>query len=305
MRIWILVSCLLISACSAGGMRRNPNDLDNNLVEYQFIDADTMKPIQGAYVNAVWVTPTPPGKVSGSECVQAALLRSDANGWVKLDGPKGTILDALNVLVPGYEVFPYLYAVPDAKHVSHFVRAEKFDIDHYPEWAKTLIEQGYSYHSYETRPYLGYYKSYPIAGFVDNQASPIIRQKYFARWHSFPHEIYGNYPNVGNACGAGGVNIGLSQAERTDTDIQRALAAISLLCDKKWDSVVGEKALPAYLIATALWVVRSPAAGQQAWAEFKNAVPSYAGAYEGGRALSREERLAFCAWIRAYAEKAK
>jgi hypothetical protein len=302
MRVFLLIGLLLFSACGASSTRHNPNDPDGNLVEYQFIDADTMKPIKDAYANVVWVTPTPPGKINGSKCVRAALLRSDANGWVKMDGPKGSIIDLLNLMVPGYEDLKLTYELEPTQTV-HVLRVSHDEYERFPAWGKSLQSIGYQLIDIKENSDVVFRKNYNQLPKSNDAWSFTGAQRYFVKLRSFPSEAASSFPNIGNACGPEGENIGLSESQRLETGTRRGIAALDSLCDAKWDSVSAKIALPSYEIAKALWLVKPPADGLAAWAEFQKIVPTYQGVYEGGPALNRDERLEFCSWMQPYAEK--
>ena len=302
MRIFLLIAVMLsFPACSYDHIKyADPDDGSENIV-YQFIDAETMKPIQGAYVNAVWVKPTPAGKVGSPGCVRAALLRSDANGWVRMKGPKGAVLDRNNFMVPGYEYFMYDYKAPDNLHVRHYVRGDPTMTKFYPAWKKQLEQLGYVYgHSVHGNVYV---KSFPIIGFVDNVSDTKYPQRYFVKYRSFPGDTTDGISNVANSCGAEGENIGLSDAERAETGTRRGLLQAQILCDEKWDTSTAM--LLDYDIGKALWIVLPAEKAPDAWAQFKLAVPSYHGTYESGKTLTQIERLQFCRWIQPFVEKYK
>jgi hypothetical protein len=298
MRVFLLIGLLLFSACGASGTRHNPNDPDGNLVEYQLIDADTMQAIQGAYVNAVWSFEGPAGKVRSSQCAQGALLRSDANGWVRMDGPKSSYVSSVDFMVPGYEAFSFLYKVPDAQHVSHMIRGEKRDAVQYPAWEQNLFNLGYSYHSYDTMPQLGYYKTYPIAGFADPFAAPRVPKAYFVKWRSFPTNS--SLSTFGTVQGCGDTtDVGFKDNQ---TNLVRAKIQMEVLCDEKWDSAVGLQGYGS--LTTALWLVTDPM-DTASWQQFAATVPSYppvVGA-EASRSFTKDERLKFCTWIQPFSEK--
>jgi hypothetical protein len=300
-RLIVLFELILTSlgGCSDSFARRDLKDLDNNNVEYQFIDADTMRPIQGAYVNVVWVSSTPTGKVNGSKCLQAALLRSDADGWVRMDGPKDSIREVPWIMIPDYTFFRYLYEEPDKQHVLHVIRAGKAELDGYPAWVRNLEDLGYEYHADYHLPYPGFYKPFPISGFVNNTTGHRAPQQYYFRGRAFPGEEY--LTNVGHACGPEGRNIGLSDVERGETDIVRGLQRLKLICDERWDTNMGN--YPSNSVAQALWLVEAPLENSKAWAQLREVVPTYTGNINYGSNMTKAERIAFCAWMQPFAER--
>jgi hypothetical protein len=293
----VLSLSTFLSVASCATAHRNPSDPDNNRIEYQFIDADTMKPIQGAYVNVVWVSPVLPGKVNGSHCMQAALLRSDANGWVKMDGPKGSILEVPWIMVPDYEYFRYFYEEPDKEHILHVIRAGRPELDGYPAWVQKLTNIGYVYYADYEHAYPGFYKAFPIKRFVDNTSRHGAPQQYYFRDRSFPGGEY--LTNVGHACGPEGINIGLGEAERSEADIRRGLQQLKLICDERWDTNKGS--YPSNSLPQALWLVEAPLENSKAWNRLKDVIPNYQGRIDYPIKMSKAERIAFCAWMQPFA----
>lgn len=301
MRAILAVLLFSLVACSEGFARRNSADPDGNLIDYQFIDADTMKPISGAYANIVWVTPTPPGKVNGSQCVRAALLRSDANGWVKMDGPKGSIIDLLNFMVPGYESLKLTYELEPMQTV-HVLSVSHAEYAQFPAWAKALQGLGYQVIDIKENSNVLFRKNYDHVPKSNDPWTFTGAQRYFVKLRSFPSEAASSFPNIGNACGPEGENFGLSESERLETNTKRGLEAKSELCDEKWDGATGRQ--PYGELTTALWLVTDPM-DTSSWRQFASVVPSYPpviGA-EASRAFSKDERLKFCTWIQPYTEK--
>jgi hypothetical protein len=297
MRIFLLIILMIsLPACSYDHSRyADPDDGSENVV-YQFIDAETMKPIQGAYVNAVWVKPTPAGKVGSPGCVRAALLRSDANGWVRMKGPKGAVLDRNDFMVPEYEFFTYSYKFPDENYVTHNIRADSAKL--YPAWTKRLEQLGYVF-GMTQHPYYVYYKKFPIKGFVDNVGYIKYPQRYFIKYRSFPDDTNYNITNVANSCGSEGENIGLSDLERAETGTRRGLLRAQILCDQKWDTSTGGMG---NALSTSFWLIESPKNESIVREKFSALLPDYPKilSAQWGRPFTKSERLTYCAWIEPY-----
>lgn len=302
MRIFLLIAVILCGqACSFDRTKyADPDDGPDNVV-YQFIDAETMKPIQGAYVNPIWMKPTPSGKVGSPGCVRAALLRSDANGWVRMKGPKGGILGNINFMVPGYDHFKYQYETPDKQHVLNIIRVDRDDVKQYPAWAKNLENLGYYYDSRRW----SYVKIFPVDGFKDNLSDRKMPQIYFVRNRAFPGDtmlsIFGQVNQCGNG---GGEDIGMDDKTANETNTRRGIIQANQLCDEKWDTAAGYQ--PYGALATALWLVADPMDLVSASSELAEHVPSYpkvVTAAFAGRVFTKTERLQFCAWIKPYVEK--
>jgi hypothetical protein len=304
MRIFILILfAMALPACGYDNTRyADPEDGPNNVV-YQFIDAETMKPIQGAYVNPIWMKPTPSGKIGSPGCVRAALLRSDADGWVRMKGPKGGILANINFMVPGYDSFNYKYALPDSNHVLHMIEAQKITVERYPAWAKNLEQLGYHYEAVSLAGSAGYYKSFSIGDFKDSQSDLEKPQIYFIKHRSFPSDpslsIFGRI----NQCGDEGVNIGMDYEAIKETSMQRAIIYSNVLCDEKWDTATGVQ--PFGALTTAMWLIEEPMNLAIASSKLATLLPNYpkVAMASSSRAFTAEERTKFCAWIQPYVEK--
>jgi len=288
----LLAHLSLVSCASAN---RNPNDPDNNLVEFQLIDADTMKPIQGAYVNAIWVSPTPAGKVNGSQCLQAALLRSDANGWVKMDGPKDSILEAPWIMVPGYESLRLTY-FEEPKEQVHIISMGRREYEGLEAWGRALQDKGYELIDLPGHSSIEFRKSFNNIPRVKSRWSFTGSQRYFVTNRSPPGIEY--ITNVANACGPEGINIGLSEAQRAETGIRRGLQQVNIICDERWDTAKGGYR-QGVSVSQALWLVEDPMENSKAWARMLQIIPNY----DAARIMTRDERMAFCAWIQPFAEK--
>lgn len=301
---WILLGVfayLSLVSCAVG--YRNPADPDNNSVEYQFIDADTMKPIQGAYVNVVWVTPTPPGKVNGSQCVQAALLRSDINGWVKMDGPKGSLLEVPWILVPDYEYLALTYRLEPKVESIHILSVFRADFERYPAWGDSLKQLGYTLINQPKASNVEFQKNFDHVPKSNDPRSFTGSQQYYVTHRSYPGVAY--IYNVANSCGPEGNNIGLSDTERAETGTRRALHHLKLVCDKRWDTATGK--FPQSAMHQALWLVETPMENAKAWERIKEVIPTYQGTISDPASpnMTKAERMAFCTWMQPFADKYK
>ena len=302
MRVFLSIFVILCGqACSYDHTKYADKDDGPDNVVYQFIDAETMKPIQGAYVNPIWMKPTPSGKLGSPGCVRAALLRSDANGWVRMKGPKGGILGNINFMVQGYDNFSYQYQTPDKQHVLHILPIARNYMTQYPAWVKNLESLGYKNDSQHWR----FIKAFPIAGFKDNQSELKKPQIYFIKHRAFPSDSAVSTFMQVNRCGnGGGVDIGLDDKTANETNTRRGIIEANLLCDEKWDTATGYQ--PYGALATALWLVDDPMNLVSASSELTEHVPSYpkvVTAAFAGRVFTKTERIQFCTWIKPYMDK--
>lgn len=294
--VWIVLPMVVLcfAACSTTGIF-DERDPGNNLIEYQFLNGDTMKPIAGVYVNAIWVTPTPPGMANGSQCVQAALLRSDASGWVRMDGPRGSILEVPRIFAPGHEPLSLSYELEPVEQSVHVLSVYRRVYDQYPAWGWALQEMGYQLIDRPENTNVQFRKNYDSIPKNRGRWFPAGAQRYYVSVRSYPGET--SVVNVANMCGPEGRNIGLSDAARAETGTRRALHQLNLICDEKWDSALGD--YPGHLLPQVLWLVEEPKDSQAAWEKLRSVLPSY----QGDSPMTRNERIVFCEWMRPYAEK--
>jgi hypothetical protein len=297
--VFALLTQLFLSSCAAG--YRNPKDPDDNLVEYQFIDADTMKPIQGAYVNVVWMSPGVVGKVNGSKCLQAVLLRSDVNGWVRMDGPKGSYRVVPWIMVPGYEDLQLTYFVePEVQ--THIISIYRRTYEDLRAWGDALQAMGYKLIDLPGNTNVQFRKNFDYIPRSKSGRTFTGSQRYFVTNRSFPGAEA--LTNVANGCGSEGINIGLSEAERAETGTRRGIQQLKQVCDERWDTAKG--GYPDQALAQALWLVEPPMQNTKAWERMRAAIPTYQvqlSAFSSPRKMTSTERIAFCAWMQPFAEK--
>ena len=252
----------------------------------------------------VWVTPTPPGNRNGSVCAQAALLRSDANGWVKMDGPKGTIIDYFQTMIPDYEPLKLIYEVEPSRHTVHQLNISWFEFSGLPAWSKSLRDLGYMQSALVQDRDVVFRKTFDhLPKTYGDPWSFTGKQRYYVKLRSFPSEAASSISDFAQACGPEGVNFGLSQSTRIGTNPLRAKLKLKILCDERWDSATGRQAYGA--LTTALWLVGGPENFQNSTREFAERLPNYPkiDGPSADRAFTKTERLAFCAWLQPYADK--
>ena len=298
-----LLFCLFSLVACASDYKYADKDGGKNNVVMQFIDAETQKPIQGAYVNVLWLKK---GE-RNSQCIRAALLRSDVNGWVRMKGPtkpRDLYMTIPNIMVPGYERFQYEYKQPiDPEHVVHIIREEPSAAARYPAWAKNLEALGYVYKNIGKGAYYnGYYKTFSPENFRDNASDILYPQQYYVTYRAMPDNNVDGIRQVADGCGDEGENIGLSPAEKAETGTRRALLQVGRLCDEKWDTA--EKGvMDLNALGNSLWLIRPPP--ENAWDQFKKVLPNFPLDGLEGRHFTKEERLAYCAWMQPFVEKYK
>jgi hypothetical protein len=293
----LVLLAILMSACSGGEARRSAIDRDESLIDYQFIDADTMKPIKGAYASVAWVSQ------DGSQCLKAALLRSDVNGRVKMDGPKGSYQRIPTFMVPGYQHLGLTFQLEPTATV-HKMSVYRQNYVQFPAWSKALRDMGYQVIDIPTNTSVEIRKNFNHIPVDRVGPGPSLGDKlYFVTLRALPGAGSNEMPNIHAPCGPGGENIGLSLSQQLATNTVRAVESTRILCDEKWDSATGRQ--PYGALTTALWLVGGPENFHAASREFARQLPNYP-ILEGpssSRAFTKSERLAFCAWIQPYSEQ--
>ena len=174
-------------------------------------------------------------------------------------------------------------------------------MENYPAWVRMLEELGYKRGATPQLNPNNYWKLFPIEGFVDRNARQRFPQMYLVRYRSFPTSQNYSITQVANSCGPGSVEIGLDDVARAETGAQRAKLHMLRICDPKWDTATTD--YPPHEIAKALWLVASPLEPEPAWQTFSKLLPNYPAqtAIGHGRPFSKEERIAFCNWLKSYA----
>ena len=297
-RPWAVVCFLIsLSACAFDRPYANPDDGDNNVV-YQFIDADTMKPIQGAYVGVRWED-----EKSGA-CAKGELARSDAKGWVRMKGPPDSQISGISRMVPGYENLYFDYAVPDNQHVTaKFVLDERTRAE-YPAWAANLTRLGYKDDRSPGPTTTRWTKVYPIKGFVDLMGDFVMPQLHYVRYRSLPPTSALAIGGVDASCDDASKNIGLSPSQVREAVTRKGVLFAQMLCDEKWDTAKSYQ--PDNALDSTFDLVATEAEGGRlkAFAEFRALLPDYPYLnVPGHRTFTKNERLKFCAWVKPYVEK--
>lgn len=197
---------------------------------WQFIDADTMQPIEGAWVNILWRTTTQ----EVSPCVGAELKRTGTDGWVRFTASDPTWRATTPVVfIPGYEPFQYQWERPDSQHVTSYVQHDPKYVGQLPEFDKRLQKLGYSLDG------LLWTRTHAKAGFT---APTDQSRKYFVKYRSLPERAAPFFPAIGRTCSSSGArNAGLDAATINAVNNQRQEAAARYICDSVWEPVLPVK----------------------------------------------------------------
>jgi hypothetical protein len=268
------------------------------VAQFQLIDADTMKPIEGGWVNFIWYGGKLTGNVKSRPCVRAVLGRSDQNGWVR-DTARESFwkLDSLgHIFVPGYEYFNYRYGEPDEQHVTAYVRMDKIEAGRFPAWEENLRKLGYTWKPHE------WTKVYPADGFRDTRYAPDDGRVYFVRYRSMPTQVEQNFPMVGTVCDKPGAeNIGMGDERGREIDRLRASESLKYLCRADWLSLQPDRPIPwSSWIQRSLWLLPDQNDAQkQMHTRFPDFTkqPYWSDPMASQRPFSRDEQSQFCEWL--------
>jgi hypothetical protein len=267
------------------------------VAQFQLIDADTMKPIEGGWVNFIWYGKKLTGKVQSRPCVRAVLAKTGADGrfadtakesfWVPAPLP--------DIFVPGYEYLQYRYGDPDDQHVTLFVRMDKTEAGRFPAWEESLKKLGYTWKPHE------WTKVIPATGFR-NANLPDDGRRYFVRYRSFPIDVEMSFRMVGTVCDKPGAeNVGLSAESGRTTTFLRASESLKYFCHKDWLTLPADRQTHlAGWIQRSLWLLPDQ---NEMYDEMQTRFPDFtkqprwSDFYGGQRPFTAEEQTRFCDWL--------
>jgi hypothetical protein len=292
--IKLLLVLVLLQSCHS-----EPKALP--VAEWQFIDADTLKPIEGGWVHAVWLDK--PKSNGMTPCVRAVLGQTDANGWFRDTASKAHWQEktVTTFFVPGYEAFRFQPGFPTEAEVTAYEPQYEMDVGKFPRFEAKLKSLGFKY---QKGPFPFYGQQFAhlwtkvLSGknyndFIQNPGSP---QRYFVKYRGFPIYVADSFGFLGRTCDKPGAeNFGLAYGRVHYTDKLRTIRSTRFFCDPIWKGAQVSGYENEQWITRASWV-------------FPNPEPVYKAAYEGyGEwnfnnlvALSKfdeQRKDKFCQWI--------
>lgn len=249
----------------------------------RFVDADTNKPIEGVYANAIWIKSFP-GK-RGSECMQSALLRSGPDGWVRQSAPEEGSLASVTIFAPGYEYMSYERRSFDrVAEETVLNRLAAFRMhEAYPAWTPTIEAMGYRYE-----------KEHYVKEFVLKHDPDETIQKqtvHLITRRGYPPDMTTATQGVIGGCDDLSRRVGLKDENGAiQWQFQREL--ISMICDPRWDTA---NAVQNGWLSTAL-TFKDKGLQERVSMRFKADFPERANtSYD--KPFSKPEREKFCTWI--------
>lgn len=274
--------------------------------KWQVFDAESEKPIEGAWISFLWYGKA--DKRGVTTCVGSAIGRTNKDGVFQdtaADGSWRMDTPAM-IYVPGYEQLQYHPRRPDAEHVTAFVEIPPSARTAYTAWFQRLESLGYKYVD-EGGTTTYYEKVLPnrigIPAIFNKAVEDGGRKEFWVTTRSLPE--YANRDAVGASCGKPGArDVGFDDPAVAMIDKQRGLGAFRYICDPQWDSVPSDYTqTDSYLfVSKALWLLPDLVTAQK---DVMGVLPQYmadVGIRSSNiRALTKEERQTFCAWIEPHA----
>jgi hypothetical protein len=292
-----LIFALLIIASAGCNSVEKPLPV----AEWQLIDAETMKPIEGGWINFAWRGKTKSNGVSS--CPRGVLGQTGPDGWFRTTAKENFWrIDPLpSYFVPGYQSFTYEYGIPDAQHVTAYIPYDVNLLGGMPSFEKELIEKGYVYH----QPVLSdrwshhWTKIMPVTGFHDFRNHPENRRRYFVKYRGFPEFVEQSFKFMGKTCddpGADNIGVELERVQRTDK--LRAIYSTKYFCDAKWDDIKRPTVDLTEWMRRASWLFKDPYA---VWKKNIELMPNRyqirSKYFDHQTPLNKSEHASFCAWI--------
>ena len=277
--IKLLTILLSLSACSSYGSGTWARDYAE-----RFVDADTNQPIEGVYANIVW-TKSFPGKV-GSECVQATLVRSGADGWARFPAPKDR--EALRRpayrLAPGYKMMYYKPLRPNDESYSVVLnRIEAFRIaPAYPAWIASIEAMGYRMENEH------YVKEFTLQKHPDPKVEAATVRLITRR--SFLPGMRSATLGVSGGCEDKSRNVGLLPTHAKHAAWLHRRENVKTLCDERWDTA--RSAAP--FLLNSVFTFINPEPINRFSIEFPDRSKD---SFRLQTPFSKAERIKFCSWI--------
>ena len=271
------------------------------VAEWQFIDAETMQPIEGAFINFAWRgESTSRGMTT---CKHGVLGRTDKNGWFRsvAKDPTWYADGTPAFFIPGYEYFKFTYGYPDAKHIIATIAQDKTVYGNYPEFEKRIRKNGYVFQgemSADRKFSHVWTKIMPAAGFHDRMRDQKNRRRYFVKYQTLPELVDQTFQFVGKVCSDDGSTNEVDRGIVRLSDHLRAYYSTKYFCDPAWNSIKYQS----YDVWSWLFLASSLLPLDHADGLMKSVVPDFYDPrqYPKRRNLTADERTKLCAMVQIY-----
>ena len=271
------------------------------VAEWQFIDAETLKPIEGGWINFAWRGK--PRSNGTSSCPRGVLGRTGKDGWFRTTAkdPTWRVDPIPYYFVPGYENFEFAYGDPDPAHITAYVPYDVNLLGTMPTFEQHLRDMGYVYHQplMSDRWSHHFTKIMPSLGFHELQGHKEIRQRYFIKYRSFPEYVEQNFSFMGKQCDdEGSDNIGLEFERIKLTDRLRAISSTKYFCDPIWNGVKRPVIDLTEWMRRAGWLFKDPYFVWKRNIEFMpDRYQNWSKHFDHSKPLNQSEHASFCSWI--------
>lgn len=294
----LLVLCVLVSCTLAPDA---PAAKTLAVAEWQFIDAETMRPIEGAFVNFAWRgEPTSSGMTT---CKHGVLGRTDKNGWFRsvAKDPTWYADGTPAFFVPGYEYFKFKYGYPDAEHITATIAEDKTVFGNYPEFEERIRMNGYVFQgeiSADRKFSHVWTKVMPAAGFHNRMRDQKNPRRYFVKYQTFPELVDQTFQFVGKVCSDEGATNEVDRGIVHLSDHLRAYHSTKYFCDPAWNSIKYQN----YDVWSWLYLASSLLPRDKADGLMKSVVPDFydPSQYPKRRNVTAEERTKLCVMVQNY-----
>ena len=284
-----ICALLTLSSCHS-----EPSSKTLAVAERQFIDIETMKPIEGGWVHFIWYgKPKPNGM---SSCRSAVLGRSGPDGWFRdtAQDPSWRLDEMTVFFVPGYQRVMLDRIESDPDHLMILVPETDQYYGKMPGFEQRLRDQGFVYHPDKAKDKYSYNwtkrivrKGFPRGDFP---------QRYFIRYHGFPGEVGQNFSFLGRICDdPGSRNVGLAQERIEYTDKLRSISSTRFFCDPIWKGSEISSDEKQVFITRASWILSDR---KEAWEHVSDQFGQWNFNHlEALPKFDEHKKNGFCAWI--------
>ena len=271
------------------------------IAEWQFIDAETMQPIEGAFINFAWRgESTSRGMTT---CKHGVLGRTDKNGWFRsvAKDPAWYADGTPAFFVPGYENFKFKYGYPDADHITATIAEDKTVYGNYPEFEERMRKNGYVFQgemSADRKFSHEWTKVMPAAGFHDRMRDQKNRRRYFVKYQTYPELVDQTFQFVGKVCSDDGATNEVDNAAVELSDHLRGYYATKYFCDQAWNSIKYQRFDVSIWIRRATWLLPKEKSDDL----MGGVIPDFYDPrqYPLTRNLTADERVKLCAMVQTY-----
>jgi hypothetical protein len=284
---------------------------------WEMIDADTKKPLAGVWVSFYWRKFADGSKRDGS-CARNVIGQTDANGRFSDTAKDGSwMFSDVYMFKPGYQRIRFQRLVGQVHITDKYELFQDF-VGKYPGWENALKTMGYRLDTTSTTN--NYSKNFALGSDYPRIMKAAWEtggeRQYWLTKRGIPDgtdvSSLGIYTCYNRALGKADPSAELIGYRSVDWDQNSpwnrdiSTDALQTICDEKWDSVPADfsRTYSHQYASTAFGIVP-----QSAHDQLRELLPEYFAAMkshsEPMRAMTRPERMAFCSFVKPYANQLK